>query len=41
MKHIILNKAVYKNIDGTVGGIVCIMDDITERVQQNNFNSTK
>ena len=37
MKHIILNKAVYKNIDGTVGGIVCIMDDITERVQQKQF----
>ena len=37
MKHIILNKAVYKNIDGTVGGIVCIMDVITERVQQKQF----
>ncbi len=37
MKHIILNKAVYKNIDGTVGGIVCIMDDITERMQQKQF----
>ena len=37
MKHIILNKAVYKNIDGIVGGIVCIMDDITERVQQKQF----
>ncbi|MBP7741783.1 MAG: PAS domain-containing protein [Aliarcobacter sp.] len=37
MKHIILNKAVYKNTDGTVGGIVCIMDDITERVQQKQF----
>ena len=37
MKHIILNKAVYKNIDGSVGGIVCIMDDITERVQQKQF----
>ncbi len=37
MKHIILNKAVYKNIDSTVGGIVCIMDDITERVQQKQF----
>ncbi|MDY0051033.1 MAG: ABC transporter substrate binding protein [Aliarcobacter sp.] len=37
MKHIILNKAVYKNSDGTVGGIVCIMDDITERVQQKQF----
>ena len=37
MKHIILNKAVYKNIDGTVGGIVCIMDDIAERIQQKQF----
>jgi len=37
MKHIILNKAVYKNINGTVGGIVCIMDDISERVQQKQF----
>ena len=37
MKHIILNKAVYKNIDGTVGGIVCIMDDITERIQQSKL----
>ena len=37
MKHIILNKAVYKNIDKTVGGIVCIMDDISERVQQKQF----
>ena len=37
IKHIILNKAVYKNTDGTVGGIVCIMDDITERVQQKQF----
>ena len=37
MKHIILNKAVYKNIKGEVGGIVCIMDDITDRVQQKQF----
>jgi PAS domain S-box-containing protein len=37
MKHIILNKAVYKNIHGEVGGIVCIMDDITDRVQQKQF----
>jgi len=34
IQHIILNKAVYQNIDGTVGGIVCVMDDITERIQQ-------
>ncbi len=37
MKYFILNKAVYSNIDGTIGGIVCIMDDITERVQQKQF----
>ena len=37
MKHIVLNKAVYKNIDGSVGGIVCIMDDMTERIQQKQF----
>jgi len=37
MKHIILNKAVYRNIDGTIGGIVCIMDDITDRIQQKQF----
>jgi len=37
MKHIILNKAVYLNTDGTIGGIVCIMDDITERLQQKQF----
>jgi len=37
MRYFILNKAVYLNIDGSVGGIVCIMDDITERVQQKQF----
>ena len=37
MKLFILNKAIYKNIDGSIGGIVCIMDDITERVQQKQF----
>ena len=37
MKHIILNKAVYLNSDGSIGGIVCIMDDITERLQQKQF----
>ena len=37
MKHIILNKAVYLNSDSTIGGIVCIMDDITERLQQKQF----
>lgn len=37
MKHIIINKAVYLNNDGSIGGIVCIMDDITERIQQKQF----
>ena len=37
MKFFILNKAVYKNIDGSIGGIVCVMDDITERMQQKQF----
>jgi PAS domain S-box-containing protein len=32
-----LNKAVYSNIDGSVGGIVCVMDDITERMQHQQF----
>ncbi|NQY19752.1 MAG: PAS domain-containing protein [Campylobacteraceae bacterium] len=37
MKHIILNKAVFLNTDGSIGGIVCVMDDITERLQQKQF----
>lgn len=37
MKNIILNKAGYKNIDGSIGGIVCIMDDITQMIQQQQF----
>jgi len=37
MKHIVLSKAVYLNTDGSIGGIVCIMDDITERLQQKQF----
>ncbi len=37
MRNILLNKAVYKNVNGDIGGIVCIMDDITERVQQKQF----
>jgi len=32
-----LNKAVYTNSDGSIGGIVCIMDDMTERMQQQQF----
>lgn len=37
MRYFILNKAVYENIDETIGGIVCIMDDITQRVQEKQF----
>lgn len=37
MKHIIISKAVYFDNDGSIGGIVCIMDDITERIQQKQF----
>ncbi|RXJ91700.1 histidine kinase [Arcobacter sp. CECT 8983] len=37
MKHIIIKKAVYLNNDSSIGGIVCIMDDITERIQQKQF----
>ena len=37
MKHIIINKAVYLNNDSSIGGIVCVMDDITERMQQKQF----
>lgn len=37
MKHIIINKAVYLHDDGSVAGIVCVMDDITERIQQKQF----
>ncbi len=31
------NKAVYTNVDGNVGGIVCVMDDTTERLQRRQF----
>ena len=31
------NKTVYTNIDGKIGGIVTVMDDITERNQQKQF----
>lgn len=37
MKHIIINKAVYLNNASSIGGIVCVMDDITERMQQKQF----
>jgi len=32
-----LNKAVYSNSDGSLGGIVCVMDDMTERMQHQQF----
>ena len=32
-----LNKTVYSNIDGQIGGIVTVMDDVTERNQQKQF----
>ena len=32
-----LNKAVFSNSDGSLGGIVCVMDDVTERMQQQQF----
>lgn len=31
------NKAVYFNIDGQIGGVVTVMDDVTERNQQKQF----
>lgn len=31
------NKAVYTLVDGSVGGIVCVMDDTTERLQHRQF----
>lgn len=34
LKYYTLNKAVYLNQDGTVGGIVCVMNDVTERTKQ-------
>jgi PAS domain S-box-containing protein len=37
MRYFILNKAAYENIHGDIGGIVCIMDDITQRIQEKQF----
>lgn len=31
------SKAAYTHVDGSVGGIVCVMDDITERSQHRQF----
>lgn len=37
MQHFVLHKATFSNADTSVGGIVCIMDNITERIQQKQF----
>ena len=37
IKYFTLNKAVYLNQDGTIGGIVCVMQDITEQLKQKDF----
>ncbi|MGK0256295.1 MAG: PAS domain S-box-containing protein [Arcobacteraceae bacterium] len=37
IKYFTLNKTVYLNEDATVGGIVCVMNDITERIKQKEF----
>lgn len=37
VKYFILNKAVYLDEDGTVGGIVCVMNDITSSVKEKDF----
>ncbi|MBN2963625.1 PAS domain-containing protein [Sulfurospirillum sp. T05] len=37
MQHFVLHKATYSNADASVGGVVCIMDNITERIQQKQF----
>lgn len=36
-KIFILNKAVYLNKDGTIGGIVCVMNDLTQSIKQKNL----
>ena len=33
MRDILFNRATYKNSDGTVGGLVAVLVDITERKQ--------
>ncbi len=37
IKYFILNKAVYLNQDGSVGGIVCVMNDITQSIKEKEF----
>jgi PAS domain S-box-containing protein len=34
IRYFILSKAVYQNDDGSIGGIVCVMDDMTDNIQQ-------
>ncbi len=34
IKYITLNKAVYLKPDGTIGGIVCVMNEITDQMKQ-------
>jgi len=37
IKYFTLNKAVYLKKDGTVGGIVCVMNDITAQTQEKDI----
>ncbi|MDA7847904.1 ATP-binding protein [Sulfurospirillum sp.] len=37
VKYFVLNKAVYLNSDGSIGGMVCVMNDVTESTKQNEF----
>ena len=37
VKYFVLNKAIYLDSSGSIGGIVCVMNDVTESVKQNEF----
>ncbi len=37
IRYFTLNKAVYLNNDGKVGGTVCVMHDITDQIKQKDF----
>jgi len=37
LRYFVLNKSVYLNQDGMVGGTVCVMNDITNKLKQNEF----
>jgi PAS domain S-box-containing protein len=37
IKYFILNKSVYLNENGSVGGIVCVMNDLTQSIKQKNL----